>query len=454
MKFIDTMRIMNSKYLASCFLSLVSCFCVAQNKTIDNIAAVVGSNIILQSDIEIQYLQYVSQSNVANESIKCDILDQLLLHKLMINQAQLDSVQVTENQVESELDRRIRYFVTQIGSEQKLEEYYKKSILEIKAEFKQAIREQLLAQTVQSKITKDINASPSDVRAYYETIPKDSLPYINAEVEIAQIVRNAPVSDEEKKSVKEEMEKIRKKITDGADFAAIAALYSQDPGSAKKGGELGFVGRGELVPEFESTAFNLKGSEVSSIIETKYGFHIIQLIERRGEMINVRHILLKPKINPSDLENAKIFLDSVANLIQKKTITFLEAAQKFSDDADTKNNGGLMINPQTGITKFETDQVDPALFFQIDKLKIGEVSSPMLMQAADGKDAYRLLFVRSKTEPHRANLKEDYQKIQTAALNEKQNKAILDWVKKKKSSTYIKVDKAYQNCEILKDWFN
>ena len=217
---------------------------------------------------------------------------------------------------------------------------------------------------------------------------------------------------------------------------------------------MGFVNRGDLVPEFEAMAFNLKGSEVSPVIETKFGFHFIQLIERRGEQINVRHILFKPKTNPSDLENAKTFLDSVALLIKKNIITFSDAAQKFSDDADTKNNGGLMINPQTGTTKFETDQLDPTLFFQIDKLKIGEVSESMVMQTRESNQAYRLLLVKSRTEPHRANLKEDYQKIQAAALTEKQNKAILDWVKKKKSMTYIKVDKEYQNCEVLKDWFN
>lgn len=439
-------------YLLMLVLSPAAVF--AQEKVIDRVIGVVGKNIILQSELEAQYNQYIAQGNTADPEVKCGIMDQMLLSKLMINQAELDSVEVPESQVDGELDRRIRYFVSQIGSEQKLEEYYKKSIGEIKAEFRETIKDQLLAQTMQSKITKDINASPSDVRSYFEHIPVDSLPYINAELEIAQIVKYPLVTLEEKLAVKEELERIRQKIIAGTDFAAMAGLYSQDPGSAKKGGELGFVNRGDLVPEFEAVAFTLKGNEVSKVFESKYGYHIVQLIERRGAQVNVRHILLKPKVNSMNLSSAALLLDSVSKAIQRGSISFSDAAQRFSSDEETRNSGGLMINGANGTTRFEPDQLDPTLFFQVDKLTTGEVTLPTLFQNAEGTQGYRLLLVRSRTEPHHANLKDDYQKVQNAALTEKQNAALVDWVKKKKATTYIHVDDDFRGCVSLADWFN
>ncbi len=423
-------------------------------QVIDKIIATVGSNIVLQSDIEFQYAQFLSMGNTPDESIRCEILDQLLLNKLLINQAQVDSVEVGDSQVESELDRRIRYFVAQVGSEKKLEEYYKKSINEIKAEFRDDVKKQLLAQTMQSKITKDITASPSDVKNYYTSIPPDSLPYINSEMEVARIVRKTPVSTRAKDSARAELERIRERVAGGADFAAMAALYSEDPGSAKKGGELGFVNRGDLVPEFEAAAFRLKDKEVSPIIETKFGFHIIQLIERRGDQINVRHVLVKPEISPADLDSAKVFLDSIAILIRNGKMTFSEAAVKYSDEAETKNNGGVMSNPQTGTTKFEASQLDPNIFFQVDKIKTGELTGAVLIPGYEGQSVYQLLTLRSKTDPHRANLRDDYQRIQNAALSEKQGKAISAWVKHKKENTYINIADEYKSCALMKSWIN
>ena len=452
-------KIKTASILKSCLPVFSGCLLIlssaaAQEKVIDRIVGVVGKNIILQSELEVQYNQYLAQGNTPNPDVKCEIMDQMLLSKLMINQAELDSVDVPESQVEGELDRRIRYFVSQIGSEQKLEEYYKKSIAEIKAEFRETIKDQLLAQTIQSKITKDVNASPSDVRAYFERIPVDSLPYINAELEIAQVVKYPVVSAEEKRDVKEELERIRQKIMDGTDFGAMAGLYSQDPGSAKRGGELGFVSRGDLVPEFEAAAFALKGTEISKVFESKYGYHIVQLIERRGAQINVRHILLKPKMNSVNLAASSLLLDSIAKAIRSGSISFAEAAQRFSDDEETRNSGGVMVNGATGTTRFEPDQLDPTMFFQVDKMMVGEVSAPTLFQNAEGSQGYRLLLVKSRTEPHHANLKDDYQRVQNAALTEKQNNALLDWVKKKKATTYIHVDDDFRNCEALQDWFN
>ena len=420
---------------------------------IDKVEAVVGNKIILHSDVEKQYVQYIAQGGAETSNIRCTILDQLLLQKLMINQADIDSVTVADSQVEGELDRRMRYYVKQIGSEEKLEEYFKTSIRQLKSEFREVIQEQLLVQTMQSKITKDVTASPSDVRIYFESIPSDSLPYMDAEMEIGQIVRKPSVTKAQKLAVRTELEEYRRKILSGeADFAVYAALYSKDPSSAKKGGELGFFDRGTMVPEFEAAAFTLKPGDISPVIETKFGFHILQLIERRGDQINIRHILLQPTTDDAALMSCVSQLDSLKSQIIAGTITFEEAAQKFSDDEETKNNGGLLINPETNTTKLSPDKIDRLLFFQVDSMQIGRVSSPLVMNNTDGKTAYRLVMLKSRTQPHKANLKDDYTKIQEVATSEKQNKVLSEWVTKKIKSTYIQINEGHEDCALLNHW--
>ncbi|MBL0139785.1 MAG: peptidylprolyl isomerase [Bacteroidetes bacterium] len=421
-------------------------------QVIDQVMAVVGDKILLRSDIEKQYVQFTAQGMETGENTRCLIFDQLLMQKLLLNQADIDSVTVPESQVEGELDRRMRYYIRQIGSEEQLEAYFHSSIRQLKTEFREMIHDQLLVQTMQSKITKDITATPNDVRAYFESIPSDSLPYIDAEMEIAQIVRNPPVSEAEKKEVKARLEEFRTKIMTGEDFAVYAALYSQDQGSAKKGGELGMFERGTMVPEFEAAAFRLKPGEVSPVIETKFGFHILQLIERRADQINVRHILLQAKTNDADLVKSVYFLDSLRAEINKGSITFEEAAQKYSDDEDTRNSGGLMINPETNTTRLAPDKIDRLLFFQVDSMPLDRISAPLLMTTTDNKNAYRIVKVKSKTQPHKANLKDDYQKIQEVALQEKQNKALSEWVEKKRKTTYFHINQEYAGCEVLKHW--
>lgn len=420
---------------------------------VEGIEAIVGNKIILKSDVETAYQQYISQGNYGNNLVRCQVLDQLLLNKLMLHQAALDSVEVTESQVQGELDSRMSYYIQQIGSEQKLEEYYKKSIPEIKDEFRPLIKDQLQIRAMQSKITKNATASPSEVKAFYQSIPPDSLPYINAELEYAQITHKIPVSDVEKNVVREQLNGYRDRILKGEDFSTMAILYSMD-GSAKAGGELGFTNRGDLVPEFEAAAFKLNPNEVSNIIETKFGFHIVQMIERRGDQINVRHILLKPKVSDEDVRKSGAFMDSVSQLIKSGSITFAEAANRFSDDSETRYNGGNVLNPQTGNTHFEPDQVDPTIFFILDKLNPLEPSDPALAQTGEGDQLYRMLILKSRTSPHRANLLDDYQRLQEQTVILKQNKIMEEWVQKKKKSTYIKISDAYRDCENLKYWIN
>jgi len=423
----------------------------AQEKSIDKIVAVVGGSIIKQSDIEHQYVQYLSQGNTHTGNVKCFIFEQLLYQKLLFNQSLLDSIKITDEQVEGELDRRMRFFVEQMGSEQKMEEYYQKPIADLKEEFKPNVKEQLLIQHMEAKITEDLKVTPTEIKTFFRSIPEDSLPLINSEVEVGEIVKQPEISLEEKKAVREKLNALRERVIKGENFATLAVLYSEDPESAKKGGELGLKPRGSFVPEFENIAFALKKGEVSPIIETKFGYHILQLIERKGEYINVRHILLQPKVSASDLVKARSFLDSVKTLMNKNKIKFEDAAQQFSDDP-SKNNGGIMVNPQSGNSKFEIDQMDPTVFFVIDKMKIGEVSTPVIMKNDEGRQAYRLLYLKSRSEPHRATLKNDYNKIQEAALQNKKNKTVTEWVNDKISTTYIHITDDYKDCSFKRKW--
>jgi peptidyl-prolyl cis-trans isomerase SurA len=423
-----------------------------QAQTADKVVAVVGDNIILLSDIEGQYAQYISQGNTGGPLLKCQILESLLTQRLLQNQAVIDSVEVSEDQVEDELNRRVNYFVSQTGSQEKLEQFIGKSLIEFKEEMRDDIRAMIQAQSMQSEITKNVNITPSDVKTFYQNIPKDSLPYFNTEVEVAQIVKKPVISKASKDEAKAKLNALRDRVRNGEDFSTLAILYSQD-GSARNGGELGFVGRGDLVKAFEGVAFKIKPGEVSPVVETEFGFHIVQLIERRGEQVNVRHILIKPVMTGVDLEGARFFLDSIYNLIQNKEISFAEAAAKFSDDDQTKNNNGLLQNQQEGSTRIPTDQLDPSMFFVIDTMKVGNVSQPNLFRMTSNDQAYRLIHYVSKTEPHQANLKDDYQKIKQAAQTEKENKVMKEWFDKKMKTTYLKLSNDYMDCESLKSWY-
>jgi len=441
----------NASFLILFFLVL-QVNLIAQPVTIDKIVAVVGDKAILFSDVEAQALQMQAQAGVSDSMIRCNVLEDIIIQKLLLNQAEKDSVTVSDDQVDAELNKKIRYFVNQIGSVEKLEAYLGKSIIKIKDDFKERIRDQLVVQQMQSKIAGDLKVTPAEVKTYFDNIPVDSLPLIESEIQVAQILKKPPVNEEEKLRVKRELTDIKRKISDGRSFASMAAFYSEDPGSAVKGGDLGFVGRGEMVPEFEAAAFALKGKEISEIIETMYGFHIIQLIERRGETINVKHILMSPKPSLTDLDKARIKLDSIAALIQNGTISFEDAAAKYSDDIDTKFNGGLLLNPATGSTWFEVSQMDQNIFFIVDKQKVNDMSDPVAVRVGEKKEAYRLVSLKARTNPHRANLKDDYQKIQQAAEAEKKDKQVRNWINRKRQSFYIKVDKEFSDCPFDNPW--
>jgi len=446
-------------YLKSMLVLLIAYFGILQTASsqdeqiIDQVVAVVGKNIVLESDIQNQYLNAVMQGQIrgAASEARCRILEDILYQKLMVTQAEVDSLTVDEIRVEGELDRRLGSFIQQFGSQEKLEQYYGKSLNEIKAELHEVVAEQMLAQEVQQSIVMSVTVTPSEIKSFYRSIPKDSLPLIKTEYKIAEIVKKPPVNIEEKLRVKEQLLDLRKRILDGENFSTMAVLYSADPGSASKGGELGFYGRGQLYHEFEAVAYKLKEGEISNVVETEAGYHIIQLIERKGDYINVRHILLTPKVSPTDLLKARTLLDSVAKLVRADSMSFERAVELYSDGED-KNSGGLLINQYTGSISFEAEQLDPQVSFVVEKMEIGDVSNPVPMKTEDQKDAYRILKLLEQTQPHRANLKIDYPRIQEWALQNKQRKAIDKWINKKAKQTYVRIVEQYKKCSFSHDW--
>ncbi len=438
-----------SNLILSIVLTITGNFTIAQNNIADKIVAVVGENIILKSDIENQYEQYKMQGISDNTAkLKCTIFEEMVIQKLLLHQAQVDSIEITENEINDNLDRRIRYFVNQIGSEEKLEEYYNKSILEIKSEFKEIIKEQMLAERAQATISGDINVTPTEVRKFYKTIHTDSLPMIEANYEIQQLMLKPEVTLAEKEAAKERIDGYKKRIMQGDKFSTLAILYSEDQGSAQKGGELGFVSRDDLVPEFAAVAFNLKSKdEVSRIVESQFGFHIIQLIERKGEKINVRHILITPKVSIEAIIRTSTVIDSISTLIKNDSISFEDAVVKFSQDEDTKQNNGQMINPTTGNTKFEITHMHPTLAYNVNNLKIGEISNAFEQKSQDGKKEYKIIKLVSKTEKHKANIKDDYQFIKDLNVNKKRTDKLNSWIKRVQAITYIKIDESYKKCD-------
>lgn len=425
----------------------------SQEKLIDEVVGVVGGNVILFSDIETQYLQLKAQGNLLGGSqLRCQILESLLYQKLLLNQAELDSVEVSDSRVESAMDARLRYFINQFGSQEKLEEFYQKSVLEIKEEMRELVRNEIKISEVQQKITENLQITPSDVKEYFYSMPPDSIPLIDVEYEIGQIVKNPPITVEELSRSYDKIKALRDRIMKGDNFSTLAILYSEDPGSAGKGGELGMFNRGTMYPEFEAAAFNLNNpGDVSEIIKTEAGYHIIQLIERKGEYINARHILIQPKVSPESMEMARAKLDSVAQLILTDSLTFEQAVLKYSDDPN-RISGGWIINPETNSTRFASDQLDPSLFFIVDKLDVGEISQPVRFLTDENKEAYRILYLKIRTEPHRANLQDDYDKLKNWARANKQDSLISDWINEKIEDTYIKVNEKYASCTFLNNW--
>ena len=437
-----------NKKILVLFISVTFSFTIsAQDEIIDRIIGVVGDQIILQSDIENQYIQLKARGYRGNEEkTKCSIFEDQLAQKLLLNQAKVDSIEITESQVEMEINRRLQAFINQIGSEKQLEDYYKKSILEIKEDFRELIRDQLLTEEMQRNIAGEITVTPSEVKKFYKRAPKDSLPLINSQIEIRQIVKIPPFSEEAKLEVREKLLNLRKRIINGERFSTLAVLYSEDKGTAIKGGELGFTNKADLVTEFANSAFSLKKGIVSTIVETEFGYHIIKLIDRRNDQVNVRHILMKPKTSPEAKQQAKSFLDSLSRIIRTDSITFKNAARGYSDDTDSRLSGGIIINPRTGDTKFEMDQLDKEMYYVIKDMKTGEISEPYETIDKNGNLVFKIVSITSRSKPHTANLKNDYKILQELTIQSKQQEFFGNWIKDKQKNTYTRIVDDYQTC--------
>ncbi len=416
-----------------------------QARIIDRIVAVVGEFHVLQSDIESMYLQNKAQGITTGGDMKCDILEGFLSQKLMVNQAKIDSIEISESTVEMQLDSRLQYFTSMIGSVDALEEYFNKSIIEIKEDMRESVREQMITQQMQSTITADVTVTPSEIRDYYNSLERDSIPFINSKVEINQIILYPPDDDEAIFEVKQRLLDLRRRIIDGEKFNTLAVLYSEGP-TAPDGGDLGYFGRAEMDPAFTKSAFSLKEGGVSTIVESAFGYHLIQLIDRREDQVHARHILMRPRPNPENLRNTRNKLDSISNEIQHDTLTFELAARMFSEDKHTAVNGGLMVNPVDNTTQFELDHLKPEEYTSLRDLEVGDMTEIIESTDENQKKIYKIIKIRSQSEPHRATIRQDYMILMSMAMANKKDKVFQEWLDEKMLDTYIMVDKAFTGC--------
>lgn len=447
------------------FVIAVSAICVSSHvmaqtggRLVDRIVAVVGSQIIKESDIENTYEQYKAEGLPMSDSLRGAILDDLMFRKLLVQQASHDSVTIADADVDNELDRRMRYYLMQFGSEEAFEKFYGKTVEAYKYELRDRVRELLLVQRMQGQIAGDVTVSPADVKAFYAKMAVDSLPLINSEVEVGQIVIKPPVNAELKEFTRQQLESIRQRVMAGTlDFCIAASTYSEDPGSKFNCGKYENVRRGTFVPEFDAVCFKLKEGEFSEVFETDYGFHFVRLIARKGEEVSMQHILISIPTAPEDLQKCKVTVDSIMRLVRLDSMTFCEAAAKFSSDEATKYSCGLFLNPMSGTSKIDMEiigQIDPNPDFPVivTGLKVGAYSTSHQCFTADGKVAFRVLWLKSRSEPHRANLKDDYQLIQDMALQEKQDSKMDSWVSGQLPYTYIRISEDYRKYDFRYPW--
>lgn len=446
---------MNSKILPLlAALLLAGNLCAQQETIVDNVVAVVGKNIVKLSDVENAYAQVRRQQGYANAfENRCQVLESMLINKLLVHKGEVDSTEVTDEEVEGYVQEYLKAAMRQFGgSKENLKQNTGYSYDEMHDIYFSLLRERILSQRVEYALTENVKITPAEVTEFYQKIPADSLPEVPEEYEIAEITLQPSVSDAEKDRVRFELAQLRERILKGEKFSMLATLYSQDPGSAKQGGELGFFNRGDMVAEFEAAAFALKPGEVSPIIETQFGFHIIQLIERRGNTINCRHILMIPKVSAEDLLAARVKLDSIAQQIRLGNISFEQAAAQFSDGA-TKNQGGVVANPTTGNSRF-TKEVFSQLYpgISLVAMEPGQITNATPFSTDDQKDAYRLVKLLKKLPAHSANLTDDYDKIYNAALEEAKQKYLLSWCSRMLKNTYVRIAPEFHDCSFQLDW--
>lgn len=427
----------------------------AQKKNIDKVVAVLGNNIILLSDLNQQYAQYLNSGNPDDEKVKCYILQQMLAQKLLKQQAEIDSVVVEEGQVDEEVEKRMRYQIQKAGGQERLEQFLNRSVLQYKDEIRPDIKEQLISNKMQQKITQDVSITPIEVKRYFDSYQKDSLPDIPTEFEVGEIVLHPKLTKAEKQKFYDKIDALRLRVKSGEDFGFLAKTYSEDGGSAPDGGDLGFFDRTRMVKEFTAWAFKLKSGEMSPVFESEHGFHILQVIERRGEQVQARHILVRPETTPASLERTKLQADTIYKNIVEKKLPFSTAASLYSDNKESQYNGGMLLyadNVTARTTFIPADKLDPKVFIVVDTMKVGDVSQPVAFSDPDGKQGYKILYLKSKIPPHKGNLEQDYSKFKEKAQQAKVDRMLSEWFEKRRENTYIRIDEDYDNCDELKIW--
>ncbi|WP_367865392.1 peptidylprolyl isomerase [Pedobacter sp. WC2423] len=427
----------------------------SQTKSVDKVIAVLGSDVILLSELNQQYVMYLNSGNPVDEKVKCYILQQMLVQHLLKQQANIDSVMVDDKQVDDELDKRMRYQIQRAGGQDKLEEFLNRSVLQYKDELRPDVKDQLQANKMQGTITEKVSITPVEVRKYYDSYKKDSLPDIPAEYEVGEIVINPELTKSEKQRFFDKLDAIRLRVKSGEDFGFLAKTYSEDPGSAPEGGDLGFFDRTMMAKEFTAYAFKLKPGEISPVFETDFGFHVLQVVERRGEQVHARHILIRPQTTPQSLDRAKLHADSVYNNVIANKLSFSAAASLYSSNKESKYNGGMLLfadNVTARTTFIPADKLDPKVFLVVDTMKVGEISRPVPFTAADGKEGYKIILLKSKIAPHKGNLEQDYAKFKEKAQQQKMDRVMSEWFEKRRKSTYIRIDPDYSTCDELKIW--
>ena len=423
-----------------------------QNNVIDEVVWIVGDEAILKSDVESERLNAQYEGRKLDGDPYCIIPEELAVQKLFLHQAELDSVEVSELEILGELERRMNYLIDQIGSKEKMEEYYNKTSTQIREMFRENIRNGMTVQKMQREIIGDIKIVPADVRRYFKNLPQDSIPFVPTQVEVQIVTLEPKIPQEEIERVKKALRDYTDQITKGEiAFSTLARLYSEDEGTRRRGGELGFMGRGQLVPEYANVAFNLQDpAKVSKIVESEFGFHIIQLIEKRGDRINTRHILLKPKVEEKDLEAAINRLDTIAKDIRNEKFTFDEAATFLSHDKDTRNNHGLMANPNSGTARFEMQelaQVSQEVAKVVDGLNVGEISEPFTMINNKGKEICAIVKLKARIDGHKATITEDYQRLKSIVQAKLGDEKLQKWIKDKQKSTYVRINEDWVKCD-------
>jgi len=416
---------------------------------VDKIIAKVDNYIVLKSELELGYQGYLAEGNAANEEAKCEIFNRLILNKLMVAKAEIDSVLVTDIEVDATTEQRMGMILQNSGnSPEQLERAYGKTLEQIKVELREQIREQLLARQMTARITDDLTVTPSEIKKFFSKIPKDSLPFFSSDVEVAQIVRVAKVSESQEQLTIARLQELRERILKGENFTELAMKNSDDASAQYNGGEMGYVGRGAMVPQFEAQAFKLKLGEISQPFKSSFGFHIMQLIDRRGNEYNSRHILIFATPSADDIARAEKFLDSLREKIINEKLKFEQLAKEYSDDDATKGMGGFFTDAD-GSIKISLRDIDPVVYINIDTMKVGNISKPLAYRTDDQKDAVRILYYKKKLPPHEANLKDDWNRIQSAALAEKKDIALEKWFAKARKDVFINIDPTYNFCKIL-----